>query len=96
MSSLARVDVPETAMHEDYTLQAGEDQIGRARQITSVQPVAIAHAVDEPPNNPLRLSVHAPDPRHTARPLFASQIIRHLGALYPPPGAAGVTHSPWT
>ena len=67
MGDLARgvgMLVPETAMNKYDFLAARKHQVRAARQVMPVQPVTVAHTVDQAANGEFRLHALAPNRPH--------------------------------
>lgn len=60
----AVVAVPETAVDEQGDMSAPEHDIGPARQIPRLQPISVAHRMQEPANGQFRPGVATPDAAH--------------------------------
>jgi hypothetical protein len=58
--------VPKTAVNEDHFAETRENKIGYARKIFAVQPVSIAEAINQFPNNQFRLCVLGFNSPHSA------------------------------
>lgn len=72
-----RVLVPKTAMDKDDLSPAGEDQIGVAWQVAAMEPVAVSHPVDEPPDRHFWLHTLAADCAHVGAALEGRNPISH-------------------
>ena len=60
----AVVLVPETPMNENHLPVSWQHDIGRSRQVSAVQAVAVAHAMHEATHDELRLRVGFSDAAH--------------------------------
>jgi hypothetical protein len=60
-------------MHEDYLLSGGEDKIGVARQVPSVEAVAVTHVVNKATDNHLRFGIGISDTGHALAPFISRQ-----------------------
>lgn len=60
----AAMSVPKTPMHEDRFATAGENQIGRPRQLPLMKPIPIAQTMKGASNDEFRLRVASSDLRH--------------------------------
>ena len=69
--------MPETAVDKNHALQAGEHQIGTAREVASVKPKPIAHPEHEPANRQLRRCVNRTNTRHAEAALLWAERIGH-------------------
>lgn len=58
--------MPETPMHEDHLLAGPEDKVGFAGKILGVEAVAVAHPVNERPDQHLGLHARRTDGGHVA------------------------------
>lgn len=65
--------MPEATMHEDDAATGGKDQIGFTGEPPIMQPVPIAHAVGEPPDDHFRSRVPAPDRAHVLAPIHTEE-----------------------
>lgn len=81
---MARMAMPETAMHEDHGVPSSEDQIGAAREPPVVQPVAEAARMQALADQKLRFRVLAPDAGHHPAARFRIDDIRQQPFLSPP------------
>lgn len=62
--------MPEAAMYKDHFLKFGEDKVGLAGQITSVQTVTKSHSVDQGSHSLFELAVLAFDRSHNLAAFF--------------------------
>src|SRR5216684_2697507 len=69
--SAASVTVPEAAMHENNLAPRSENEVGAARQILLVKPVAIAQREDQSADQHLGARVPGSHARHDLRPFSA-------------------------
>lgn len=60
----ATVSMPEAAVNENHLSTRREHEIGRSGQSSVVQPIAVAHAVDQSAHGHLRLGVLAAHQGH--------------------------------
>lgn len=58
-----------TAVDEDRVLAAGEHQVGPSGQLGAMRPIAVAHAVNQPPHGHLGARPLALDPSHAGAAL---------------------------
>ena len=65
--------MPEAPVHEDDLASAGKHQVRVPWQVAGVQPVPIPHAVDETPDQHLRLRVLSSDQAHPLAALGGRQ-----------------------
>ena len=71
------VPVPETAVDEDDGAVFGQDDVGLAGEVLHLEPEAVAGAVQQTADLPLRAGVLAPDLRHVPAALgFGKSIHR--------------------
>jgi hypothetical protein len=61
--------MPEASMHENRLLTGRKYKVRFSRQPTLVEAITIAHAVNEPSNNHLWLSISTSDAPHALTPL---------------------------
>jgi hypothetical protein len=69
-SRASRMAVPKAAMHENHGGIFGQDDIGAARQIFSVQPEPESHSMKQRANLDFRLGVPGPHPPHNFASFF--------------------------
>jgi hypothetical protein len=69
------MSMPKTAMDEYRFLFAWENNVGTARQSSSVQSIAAAHAIEQPPYNKFWTCVLCANRLHNASALFTSSRI---------------------
>ena len=91
--SAARVVMlmPETAMHENHLPSRREDEVRLARQVSTVQPVPVAHRMQEAPHGHFGLHSLGPDARHDLASTLWIYGVDHLAAAT---GATPTTHRP--
>jgi hypothetical protein len=87
----AGMTVPETAMHEHHGLMPGQHDVGRARQVPSMQPEAVAQSMEQAADSPLRDCVAAAYSRHVAAALMGNG--RLLARIFSHPGRAAAGNS---
>lgn len=73
--------MPEASMYEDRSLAARHDDIGLARKVDTVQPVANAHLAKHPSHYEFGLSVLRSDRGHVPAALFGRVDVRHACTL---------------
>lgn len=69
--------VPKATMHEYDFLSTREHKVGRTRQISPMQSVAIAHAVHEAANEEFGLGVLGADATHQVAAFFRCERVNH-------------------
>ena len=91
--SAARVVMlmPETAMHENHLPSRREDEVWLARQVSTVQPVPVAHRMQEAPHGHFGLHSLGPDARHDLASTLWIYGVDHLAAAT---GATPTTRRP--
>jgi hypothetical protein len=67
--------MPEAAVDEDDRFIFRQDDIRFARQSSDVQPKALTHPMQQPPDDKLRGSVLPADPAHVPGAAFQCQLI---------------------
>jgi len=73
----AAVGVPEATVHENHLPTRREDEVRLAGKVPSIEPMAIAEAVQEPPNGPFGSGALAPNRRHDPAALLLRSGIGH-------------------
>jgi len=71
----AAVLVPEAPVDEDYLLSRPKDKIGITRQVTGMETISVAHAMDQPPDCHFRFGISISDTGHAFATLCRSQRI---------------------
>jgi hypothetical protein len=88
----AIMPVPKTSMNENSLALSRENQIRFAGQFFPVEPVAVSQAIDDLPNDQLRLGVLGTNRRHIERTLRRVDVIDHFIAIFLVPE---VSVRPW-
>ena len=73
----ALVPVPEAAMHEHHRAMPGQHDIRLAGEVRSLEPEAVASAVQQAADLTLRAGILAPDLRHVPAALGLGKGVRH-------------------
>ena len=71
------VPVPETAVDKDHSMIFGQDNVRLAGEVLHVEPEAVARAVKQAADGPLRAGVLAPDLRHVPAAFGFRKSIHH-------------------
>lgn len=69
--------MPEAAVNENNLLVPRENDVRRTRQISSMEPKAVAHSVKHASDLLLGLGILVLDPGHNPGPLSLGENIRH-------------------
>jgi hypothetical protein len=64
------VSVPETPMHKDYFSVPGQDNIRIARQVATMNPKSVSHAMNQGSHQDFRFGVESIDATHYPASLF--------------------------
>jgi hypothetical protein len=69
--------MPEASMHEDYFSKPSENEVGRARQVPSVEAVSEAQSIDELTDGELWLCVLSLHPSHPLTSFRGAESVCH-------------------
>ena len=86
-TTTAAMLMPEAPPHFNNAFPPREHEVRRARQLRSMEPIAVSHAMDNPPHNHFWRSVPVANPAHDRRALFWRDGVGHtysLAVLYGP------------
>lgn len=82
----SHVPVPETPVDENHGTVSGQNNVRLAGQVSHMEPEAVAGAVQQAADGPLRAGVLAPNLRHVAAALGFGQRICHSPRIAEGPG----------
>jgi len=74
--------MPKTPMHEYHRAPCRKYKVWRSRQIATMEPVAVPHAMNQAPNDEFRLRVNRANSRHAAAAFLWRQRVRHLASKF--------------
>lgn len=75
-SATALMLMPEASPDFDNALQPGEHEIGLAGHLRHVEPIAVSHAMNQPPYDHFRQGVPAANPAHDCRAEFRGKRVQ--------------------
>jgi|SRR5579871_4833947 len=77
----AFVPVPEAAVDEDDLTLGTEHEVGSPRKVGLVQPIAVSHAMNEPPDQHLRLRILRAHQTHLLAAVASAHIVHDLNYM---------------
>lgn len=80
--------MPKAAVHENYLPESAEYNVRRTREITPVQPIAVAHTMQKSAHHKLGLGILAADATHALATCRQSEGVGHA-PLYTLPWGGG-------